>query len=160
MNHAKFFALLGGVMIGCAPLPPPELVQPTPAPAGSPVVQEPHTSGQPQAPEQMPSSMRLVAITEATDFALQPRVLHDDEVVVPLPAERAHLARVEVGLLVTRRDTGEIMDQQKKSFRWDARCRAAFSFAAAPRWRLPRRSPDDLDDPHNDRRNPETGAIA
>ena len=65
--------------------------------------------------------MRLVAVADASDFALRPRMVGNDQIVVPLPDERGHLASVEVGLLVTRRDTGEIMDQQKKAFSWKTR---------------------------------------
>jgi hypothetical protein len=65
--------------------------------------------------------MRLVAVTEASDFALRPRMVGDDQVVVPLPPERAHLVSVEVALLVLRRASGEIMDQQKKVFSWKTR---------------------------------------
>jgi hypothetical protein len=42
----------------------------------------------------------------------------EDQIVVPLPPDRSHLVSVEVGLLVTRRDTGEIMDQQTEIFSW------------------------------------------
>jgi len=71
--------------------------------------------------------MRLVAVTDASDFALRPRMVGSDQIVVPLPDERVHLASVEVGLLVTRRDTGEIMDQQKKVLSWKT-CGAALRF--------------------------------
>lgn len=68
-----------------------------------------------------PDSVRLVVVTEAPAFALRPSVVDSDQIVVPLPPERSHLANVEVYLLVTRRDTGEIIDQQRDVFDWETR---------------------------------------
>jgi len=122
MNHTRTgLALMCWMVTACGGLPQPEVARNKPpastaTPPGAPEPDAPESGAPDPAP---PSSMRLVAVTDATDFALRPRVVHDDEIIVPLPSERAHLARVEVGLLVTRRDTGEIMDQQKKVFSWD-----------------------------------------
>lgn len=104
----------------------PEMAEPaTSTPTGSPapLAAIPAADSQPAPGPSVPGgsadppqSMRLVAVTDASDVALRPRLEGVDEIVVPLPAERAHLANVEVSLLVTRRDTGEIMDLQKKVF--------------------------------------------
>jgi hypothetical protein len=83
-----------------------------------------------------PRTVRLVAVTDALDFALRPRMDGDRCVVVPLPAERAHLVNVEVGVLVTRRDSDEIMIQQTQRFNGDTR-------GAALRFYLPALPPGD-----------------
>jgi hypothetical protein len=65
-----------------------------------------------------PQSIRLVAVTDAPDFALRPRMEGEDQVVVPLPPDRSHLVSVEVELLVMRRGTRESMDKQTQTFSW------------------------------------------
>jgi outer membrane protein OmpA-like peptidoglycan-associated protein len=115
IGGAWVLGLIGWAMAGCAAAAAPsKLARPVPAPAAAAAV----TAEASRPTERPPSTMRLVAVTDASDFALQPRMLRDDQVIVPLPPERAHLAKVEVNLLVTRRDTGEIMAQQKKTFSW------------------------------------------
>lgn len=129
MNRsAMLFSSLWGAAIACAAPIRSEVVRPMPSASG-PV---PGTVGGGTQPargatsegahpasattEVAPRRIRLVAVTDAPDFALHPRMEGRDQVVVPLPPERAHLVSVEVGLLVTRRDTGESMDQQAQIF--------------------------------------------
>lgn len=121
--------LLCWAAFGCsAPMNSPGARQMPNAPPPAPGTPEGHPptpgvleSGAHPAPDthdELPQSVRLVAVTDAPDFALRPRLEGQDQIIVPLPPDRKHLVSVEVGLLVTRRDTGEIMDQQKKIFSW------------------------------------------
>jgi hypothetical protein len=65
----------------------------------------------------VPHSMRVVAVADASDFALRPR-FEDNEIVLPLPSQQARLADVDVNLLVFRRGNDEVVDQQRANFSW------------------------------------------
>lgn len=64
-----------------------------------------------------PQSIRLVAITDASDFALRPH-FEDHEIVLPLPPQQARLSQIDVDLLVIRKGNEEIVDHQSTNFSW------------------------------------------
>jgi hypothetical protein len=109
---ARFVVVIGAALGIARPMNVESAPQPAPG--------KPHADPDPShdGPGDPTQPMRLVAVTDAADFALRPRMLGDDQLIVPLPTERSHLVSVEVGLLVTRQDTGEVMDQQTKTFNW------------------------------------------
>lgn len=119
MRGAKLLGLLCCEAVACATPTRTEVARPIPS-SPEPAPGTPDRAVHPASDMQKapPPSIRLVAVTDAPDFALRPRMEGDDQVVVPLPPDRSHLVSVEVGLLVTRRDTGEIMDQQTGIFSW------------------------------------------
>jgi len=121
-GDARFLGLLCCAAIACAAPTKSEVARPmASAPEPVPVTPGARTTPAPDTPAAPLQSIRIVAVTDAPDFSLRPRMEGDDLVVVPLPPERRHLVSVEVGLLVTRRDTGEIMDQQAQTFSWKTR---------------------------------------
>lgn len=64
-----------------------------------------------------PQSLRLVAITDASDFALRPH-FEDNEIVLPLPPQQSRLSQIDVDLLVLRQSNEEIVDHQSTNFSW------------------------------------------
>lgn len=131
MRGATLLGLLCCEAVSCAAPTRTKVARPMPS-SPEPASGTPDEAAHPASDMQnaTPPSIRLVAVTDAPDFALRPRMEGEDQVVVPLPPDRSHLVRVEVGMLVTRRDTGEIMDQQTQIFSWKTR-------GAAMRFYLP-----------------------
>src|SRR5262249_34941821 len=63
-----------------------------------------------------PSAAPVVALVEAKGLTLVPRLEGDSAVVVPLPPQRDHLARVNISFQVKDRATNQILDTQSAVF--------------------------------------------
>lgn len=70
--------------------------------------------------DEIPLDMRIVAVSDAFDFALRPR-FEDNDIVLPLPSQQARSSEVSIDLLVIRQNNDEIVERQNAIFSWRTR---------------------------------------